>query len=213
MTHSISRRDFLKLAGVGLGATALACSGLTALATHAPTIDFYESEGEGSMNDKILIAYASKCGSTGDVAAAIAEELTARGKTVEVYLAQNVLDLKGYQAVIVGSAIRMGQWLPEAVKFVETHQQTLRQLPTAFFTVHMMNLGDDETSRKNRLAYLDPVRKIMAPQHEVFFAGKMDLARLSFLDRLVAKAVKATDADLRDWQAIRGWANSLVWQF
>jgi len=208
--NTLSRRDFLKVAGVGLGATALTCSGLTVLATRAPTIDFYESEGEGSMNDKVLIAYASKCGSTGEVAAAIAEELTARGKAVDVRLVQNVSTLNGYQAVIVGSAIRMGQWLPEAVEFVETHQQALRQLPTAFFTVHMMNLGDDETSRKNRLAYLDPVRKIMTPQQEVFFAGKMDMARLSFLDRLIAKAVKATDADLRDWQAIRNWAQTIL---
>lgn len=207
--NPITRRDFLKVAGVGIGATVLTCSGLTMLATRAPTIDLYESEGEESMSDKVLIAYASKCGSTGEVAAAIAEELVARGKTVDVRLAKNISTLEGYQAVIVGSAIRMGQWLPEAVEFVETHQQALRQLPTAFFTVHMLNLGDDETSRKNRLAYLDPVRKIFTPQHEVFFAGKMDLARLSFLDRLIAKAVKATDADLRDWQAIRGWAASL----
>jgi menaquinone-dependent protoporphyrinogen oxidase len=162
------------------------------------------------MNDKVLVAYASKCGSTGEVAEAIARELVARGKAVDVRLAQNVSSLNGYQAVIVGSAIRMGNWLPEAVKFVETHQQVLRQLPTAFFTVHMMNLGDDETSRKNRLAYLDPVRKIMTPQQKVFFAGKMDLARLSFLDRFIAKAVKAADADLRDWQAIRGWAKQIL---
>lgn len=207
MTHSITQRDFLKLAGVGLGATALTFSGLTVLATHAPTIGFYESEGEDSMKDKVLIAYASKCGSTSEVAVAIAKELTARGKTVDVCLSKNVSTLDGYQAVVVGSAIRMGQWLPEAVEFVETYQQTLWLLPTAFFTVHMMNLGDDETSRKNRLAYLDSVRKIMTPQQEMFFAGKMDMARLSFLDRLIAKAVKATDADLRDWQAIRSWAN------
>jgi menaquinone-dependent protoporphyrinogen oxidase len=205
----MTRRGFLKVAGVGIGATVLTCSGLAALATRAPTVDFYESKGEGRMNDKVLIAYASKCGSTGEVAEAIAKELAGRGKAVDVRLAQNVSSLNGYQAVIVGSAIRMGQWLPEAVKFVETHQQALRQLPTAFFTVHMMNLGDDETARMNRLAYLDPVRKIMMPQQEVFFAGKMDLARLSFLDRLIAKTVKATDADLRDWQAIRGWAKQI----
>ncbi len=50
----------------------------------------------------------------------------------------------------------------------------------------------------------------MTPQQEVFFGGKMDLARLSFLDRLIAKAVKATDADLRDWQAIRSWAKQIL---
>lgn len=67
MKHSITRRDFLKVAGVGLGATALTCSGLTALATRAPTIDFCEDKGESGMNDQVLVAYASKRGSAGEV--------------------------------------------------------------------------------------------------------------------------------------------------
>ncbi len=65
--NTLSRRDFLKVAGVGLGATVLTCSGLTALATRAPTIDYYESEGEGSMNDQALRDYTSKRGSVGEV--------------------------------------------------------------------------------------------------------------------------------------------------
>lgn len=64
MTNSISRRDFLKVTGVGLGAAVLASSGLAALADRAPTIDFYENKGEGGMNE---ISCASQCDSTGEV--------------------------------------------------------------------------------------------------------------------------------------------------
>ena len=53
MTHPISRRDFLKAAGIGIGATVLTYSGLMALTNNAPTIDFNESKGEGSMNDNM----------------------------------------------------------------------------------------------------------------------------------------------------------------
>jgi menaquinone-dependent protoporphyrinogen oxidase len=161
------------------------------------------------MNKKVLIAYASKCGSTAEVADAIAQELTLRGLPVAVRLAQNVPHLEGYQSVIVGSAIRMGQWLPEAVEFVETHQHALRRLPTAFFTVHMLNTGDDAESIKNRLCYLDAVRKLVAPQQEVFFAGKIELAKMSFVDRLISITQKAQDADLRDWSRIREWGQTV----
>ncbi len=211
---TVSRRNFLKLAGVTLAATTLTCSGLTAVAIQSPAIDYYQSEGENAMNDKILIAYASKCGSTGEVAQALAEALIARGKTVDVRLAKNVTSLDRYQAVIVGSAIRMGSWLPEAVDLVKNHRERLAQMPTAFFSVHGLNRGDDEASRTARAAYTAPIRAMVIPQAEAFFGGLIDTARLSLLDRLITSAVmQATHAplgDFRDWDKIRGWAQTAV---
>jgi menaquinone-dependent protoporphyrinogen oxidase len=103
----------------------------------------------------------------------------------------------------------MGQSLPEAVKFVNQNQNVLSQIPDAFFAVHLMNLGSDEASRKARLAYLDPVRKLITPQKEAFFAGVGDWKKVSFLDGLIGKAVKAPEGDFRDWQAIHAWAQDL----
>lgn len=208
---TVLRRNFLKITGVALSATTLTCSGLGYAATRSPAVETPDQTyGEDNpMNNRALVTYATRAGSTVDVAAAIGETLSTHGYAVDVKPVKESPPVAGYQVVIIGSAIRMGHWLPEAVNFVETHQETLHQLTTAFFTVHMMNLGDDETSRKNRLAYLDPVREILVPQHEVFFAGKMDLAQLSFLDRLIAKAVKSTNADRRDWSAIRNWTNQI----
>ncbi len=78
----------------------------------------------------------------------------------------------------------------------------------------MLNRGDDETSRQARQAYTAPVRQILTPQAEVFFAGKTDYARLCFLDRTIARAVaKSTNSgegDCRNWDAIRAWAQSLL---
>ena len=209
MPVAITRRRFLQTAGLGLSAGVIACAGLTILAAQPPALTFFETSGDLPMTEKILIAYASKCGSTGEVAQALAAELTARGRAVDVRLAGRVTDVAEYQAVLVGSAIRMGQWLPEALRFVERHQAQLRRLPTAFFTVHMLNTGDEAASRQARAAYLDGVHRIMTAPAEVFFAGKMELAKLSFLDRLIAQAVKAQDEDKRDWGAIRAWAQAL----
>lgn len=121
--------------------------------------------------------------------------------------------MDGYQAVVIGSAIRMGNWLPEAVNFVKDNRAQLSRKPTAFFTVHMLNRGADEASRQARQAYTAAVRQILTPVDEVFFLGKMDYNRLSFLDRTIAKAVeKQTNSragDFRDWEKTRSWAQGL----
>jgi len=78
-------------------------------------------------------------------------------------------------------------------------------MPVALFTVHMLNTGDDEASRTARLAYLNAVRPLLNGAEEVYFEGKMDFSRLSFLDRFIANMVKAVEADRRDWAKIRAW--------
>jgi len=161
------------------------------------------------MDKPILVAYATRAGSTAEVAAAIGESLGQRGIPMEVKPVKDRPTLNDYQAVILGSAIRMGNWLPEAVDFVKNNQQALNTMLTALFTVHMLNTGEDETSRTNRLAYLNTVRPLLNHPEEVYFEGKMDFSRLSTLDRLIAKMVKAVEADHRDWEDIRGWTQKV----
>ncbi len=212
MPTNLNRRKFLIRAAVGTGAACLACGGLSIFALRAPSIEFTEafSLGESKMNQKVLVAYASRAGSTMEVAQVVAQELTNRGYAVDVRLAKQVSSLDGYAAVVVGSAVRYGQWLSETVKFVEQNQAALKRMPTAFFAVHLMNMGDDETSRKARLAYLDPVRKLVMPQAEAFFSGVGDSSKVSFFERLIAKAVKSPEGDFRDWPKIRSWAQNIL---
>src|SRR5512138_2704511 len=104
-TRTLSRRDFLKVAGITLGTSVAACSGLTALATHSPAVTLSESTyGDQNMSKKILVTYASKCGSTGEVASAIGKTLAQSGAHVDVLPLKKVTDLSDYQAVFVGSA-------------------------------------------------------------------------------------------------------------
>lgn len=161
------------------------------------------------MNKRILVTYATRAGSTVEVAAAIGEAIITRGFEVDVKPVKEKPSLNGYQAVLVGSAIRMGNWMPEAIEFVKVNQGALNQMPVALFTVHMLNREDDEESRANRLAYLKDVRPLLKPAEEVFFAGKFDMSRLSFLDRMISKTVKAVDEDCRDWDKIRSWAQAV----
>ena len=166
------------------------------------------------MHDSILVTYASRCGSTREVAEAMAREIAqanpeaepGRPDRVELLPARAVTSLSGYRAVIVASAVRMGTWLPEAVAFVRAHAAELQKVKTAFVTVHMLNGDDSQTSRRARAAYLDAVHATMTAPVEVFFAGRIELARMNAIDRLISTVMKAKDQDRRDWASIQAWA-------
>jgi len=208
----LSRRDFLKLSGLALGGAALTCSGLGYAAARPPEIATPEFSfaKESNMTQKTLVAYATRAGSTAEIAAAIGQTLAERGFSVEVKPVKKVSSLQDYQSVILGSAIRMGSWLPEMMDFIKKNQPALNSLPAALFTVHMLNAGDDEASRAAREAYTAPVRALLPHAPEAFFTGLMDFSRLSFLDRFIASMVKAVESDQRDWEKIRAWANAIL---
>ena len=188
------RRRFLQFAAAGLGVSSFA-SRVSAIA--------------GAPDGLILMAYASRCGSTREIAQAVAQDLRARGLVVDLRPADQVASLAPYRAVALGSAVRFGKWLPESVAFVERHQAALNRLPKAFFTVHMLNTGADPASRQARAGYVQPIYARVKPDCDAFFAGKMDMSRLSFTERLLCKMMKGHDADARDWTAIHAWAQRL----
>lgn len=205
--QKMTRRRLLKMAGLTVGVATLTCAGGGYAATRRPDIEIPETTygEENTMNNRTLVTYATRAGSTAEIATAIGESLSQRGIAVDVKPVKEKPDLNGYQTVVIGSAIRMGKWLPEAVDFIEANQAALNQLPVALFTVHMNNLGDDEDSQAARRTYLDAVRPMLDGTEEVYFAGEIDFSRLSFLDRLIAKGVGAVEADERDWDRIRAW--------
>lgn len=156
------------------------------------------------MNQKILIAYASGLGSTAEVAVKIGQTLNKKGFAIDVKPIEENPQVSDYQAVILGSAVRHGNWLPKAVEFIKANQKNLNQVPVALFTVHITNLGNDSSSQQNRLSFLDLVRPLLNPFDEVFFAGKFDrrgaaLMLPSWLARLVPTL------DLRKWEKIQAW--------
>ncbi len=210
-SNPLNRRRFLQVTGISLAACAFTCCGGAALATLPPQIDFVETQSAGGGSaQKILIAYASKAGSTGDVAQAIGETLGAAGAAVDVLQVKHVKDIAAYTAVIVGSAIRMGQWLPEAVDFVKAHQAELRQRPVSFFLVSGTLKDNTPEAIQKVGAALDPVRAVLTPASIGMFAGKMDYSKLSFLDRTIAQAVGSVEGDWRNWDAIRAWASQAL---
>jgi menaquinone-dependent protoporphyrinogen oxidase len=205
--RTISRRNFLKIAGLGTGVAA--CGGLTALAAYSPSSVLVESTYGDQVNaPKILIAYASKCGSTGEVAAAIGRALAQNGARVDVRPLKQIVDLASYQTLFIGSAIRVAKWLPEASKFVSDQRAILERVPLAYFTVCMTLSEDTPANRAKAAGFTDPVRGVLAPAAEGFFAGRVDPQRLSIIESTMLRMKSVPEGDFRDWEKISEWAQS-----
>jgi menaquinone-dependent protoporphyrinogen oxidase len=210
----VSRRDFLVLS-VGL-ITAITLGGASGAGTsHAADIKFPEGKcgGGKDMEKKVLVAYASKYGSTGGVADAIGKELCSKGVAADVVLIKNANNISSYQGVIIGSPIYMGKWMSEAVDFVKENRDILRQAPVAYFLVGM-TLARHPEKRAEALSYMDLILKAVPEIKPVgigTFAGAMDYNNLSWINKKILASKGSPEGDFRDWNAIRAWAREPVY--
>jgi menaquinone-dependent protoporphyrinogen oxidase len=117
--------------------------------------------------------------------------------------------LEQYTAVVVGSAIRAGNLLPEAKSFIDKHQAELAHKHFSFFVVCLTMKDETEENCKTVSAYLEPVRAKLKPAKEGFFAGRLSASRLGFVERMLMKAMKAPDGDYINGDAIDEWSREL----
>ena len=162
------------------------------------------------MNAKsILLAYASRFGSTQEVAETIAAALREAGLAVDLQPMQEVKSLDRYDAVVLGAAIYNAKWNAVAHQFLSQHQNALTQLPVAIFTLGP--LSPSEAAKGNSRRQLDmelAIYPLLKPIAVEIFAGKYDPTKpgLNFFERFLPAR------DYRNWDAIRVWANELTAQ-
>lgn len=166
----------------------------------------------------ILVTYASRSGSTAEIAEAIGGTFTEHGILVDVRLMTEVTGVAQYQAVVAGSAVRQQQWLPEAMQFLETHQPELVRKPVATFLVCIALATKNPTRYQNGLraasAWMAPAHQLVNPVSEGYFAGVLELKKIKELRFRIALGAMVRlglfpEGDHRDWDAIDNWANTL----
>jgi menaquinone-dependent protoporphyrinogen oxidase len=186
---------------------------LAATSSSAATLCLTDTiyRGSSPLSKHILVAYATRAGSTMEIADSIGKILSETGAMVDVRPVSEVASIEAYQAVVLGSAIRMGTVLPELMNFVKAHKEELRRKPTAVFVVCLTLKTETPENRTIVAAYLDPLREEIEPLDAGLFAGKMAYEKLGFLANIIARRmVNAPEGDFRNWPLIREWAKGLV---
>ena len=156
------------------------------------------------MTPTILIAYATKHGSTREVAATVADELAVQGFETEFLPAGEVEDLSRYEGVVLGSALYMGRLHRDARRFLKRHESTLSTLPIAVFAMGPQEMVRSQvrSSRQQLDRALAKTPKVR-PVDTAIFGGVVDPSELHFPFNKMAQS------DARDWDEIGQWAHEV----
>jgi menaquinone-dependent protoporphyrinogen oxidase len=159
------------------------------------------------MATQVLIATASRHGSTFDIADEIARVLSRRGCVVVDKAADEIDGVERFDAVIIGSAVYMGRWLPEALSFVTRNSEELAKRPTWLFSSGPIGEPPQPVQDPQGIAQL--VERIHARGHRTF-PGRLDPDRLGLGERVIVGMLRAPKGDFRDFPQVTAWAGEIA---
>jgi len=168
------------------------------------------------MKQKIMVAYATTHGSTAEIADAIAQVLREKGLETYVSSIRLVRNLDGYSGVVLGAPLYMFRWAGDAFKFLRGHQKAIQSgIPVAVFAGGPFGETKPEVWHEVRANLDKEITKEawFKPASVLIVGGKFDPTGLRFPYNLIPAMKQQPASDLRDWDEIRDWANSLAEQF
>lgn len=155
----------------------------------------------------VLVAVASRHGSTFEIGEQIGAVLREAGLGCDVRPAEAVTSLDEYDAVVVGSAVYTGRWLADARDLVNSHVPELASRPVWLFS---SGLADSPAKASNRPAETVDRMNVTGALAHRHFPGKLDLNVLNFSERAIIAAARGKQGDRRDMAAVREWAGTIA---
>lgn len=166
------------------------------------------SPGRGETM-RILVAYATKEGSTADIAVAIGEELRKMGLEADVRRVEEARDVGTYEALILGSAIYLGQWRKEALEFGSAHAGDFRGKPVWLFDSGPLFSWPDE-GRNEAVKAAEELLVQMGARSRTTFGGKLLEEDAGWMMRRLVKGGRVGSyGDFRNFDRIRAWARAI----
>jgi menaquinone-dependent protoporphyrinogen IX oxidase len=189
---------------------------------------------------RVLVTYATKHGSTAELAGWIADEVREAGANVDVSPVTAAPSLAGYDAVVLGGPMIMG-WHKDARRYLKRHAGDLSGKPTAIFitAASLTETGEEQidgipvtkdpwlVKEPRDPAKLSYKENYAVPRHYLkdaleaapglrpvaaaFFGGSLDLTKMNLFEKLfVMLAIRATPGDARNQKAVRAWAREVT---
>ena len=162
---------------------------------------------EADTLPRVLVASASKHGSTTQIADQVAERLRTAGLEVDARGVAEVRDVEPYGAVVLGSAVYAGRWRREAVRFLGRHRRALAERPVWLFQ-------SGPLSEEPEPEHMGPPKKVRAMAEEigarehVTFGGNLDPGRTDFPASAMVR--RGLGKDFRNPTQIRAWADGIA---
>lgn len=156
----------------------------------------------------VLVACASKMGSTAGIADALADRLHDSGLVVDRGDAGRIETLEGYDAVVLGSAVYLGRWRSEAVAFLRRFGAELATRPTWLFQSGPLDDSAEHTSPSLPSRIATRAERIGC-RGFVTFGGCIDPdhAKGFMAKRMVDGGF---GKDFRDFDRVRAWADAIA---
>lgn len=163
------------------------------------------------MEKPVLVAYASLCGSTEEIARAIASRIEARGLSTYFARLRDVRSLAEYSAVILGAPFYMFQWHQDARRFLSRFRKPLTEIPVAIFGGGPFGTSKEEDWEGVRAQLDKELARFpwLKPVSTLVVGGRFDPARLRFPYSWIPAMKAMPPSDVRDWDAIQNWADEL----
>lgn len=157
---------------------------------------------------KVLITAASKHGSTAEIAWAIRGHLIDEGLQAVVVHPDEITELAGYDAVVVGSAVYAGRWLKPARTLVERLRTQLGDVPVWLFSSGPV--GDPPVPDEDDAVDVADIAEATGAREHRLFPGRIDMEALAFAERALVRALRVPAGDFRDWPAIASWSRRIA---
>ena len=167
----------------------------------------------------VLVVYASRHGATRGIAERIAATLSATGQRADVHPSDEVRDLSGYDAFVIGAAIYYGHWRKPAAAFVQRNMALLVKRPVWLFSSGPLG-SQTPDAQGHRPPEAEPpielgeLREAVRSRGERVFYGALDPARLTLPERTVRRVPAGRallpEGDFRNWADIDAWAQEIA---
>jgi menaquinone-dependent protoporphyrinogen oxidase len=158
----------------------------------------------------VLVAYASKRGSTTEIAETVAATLRRGGFEVSLKSVEDVGELDSYDAVVVGSAVYTKRWRGDARRFLKKNRKTLRKMP--FWVFSSGPVGDPADDNPDWMESPRFIAKLeeMGVREHVVFGGRVPAEPHGFMEKAMVEGTPAEYRDRRDWDQIRSWTEGVA---
>lgn len=156
---------------------------------------------------RILVTAASRHGSTREIGEWIVNQLRSQGLESVYADPSSVSNIEEYDAVVIGSAIYVGQWLSESKDFVDRFTSELQSKSVWLFSSGLSDVPAKDANGTPSLRARMETTGAAAHRH---FPGKLDVLELSLAERAAIMAARGKYGDSRDQETVQAWANEIA---